>query len=103
MSGRNHGAANPGILLPRLLDVQRVYGWGCRPLLELLPLGDGPGRDRAEERVRNMVDEIVAGAEQEEALRPRVQHRALPDAESLWRTWRSIRERVAQRLVEEGL
>jgi hypothetical protein len=86
----------------RLLDVQRVYGWACRPLLDLLPLVDEPGHESAEERLRNMVNDIVTGAEDEEALRPRVQHRALPDAESLWRTWRSIRERVARRLTEEG-
>ena len=86
----------------RLLDVQRVYGWACRPLLDLLPLGDGPVRESAEERLRDMVNDIVTGAEDEEALRPRVHHRALSDAESLWRTWRSIRERVARRLTEEG-
>jgi hypothetical protein len=86
----------------RLLDVRRVYGWACRPLLDLLPLGDGPVRERAEERLREMVNDIVTSAEDEEALRPRVHHRALSDAESLWKTWRSIRERVARRLTEEG-
>jgi hypothetical protein len=86
----------------RLLDVQQIYGWACRPLLELLPLGDGPGRDRAEERVRNLAREIIAQAEEEEAMQPRVHHRALPDAESLWRTWQSVREKVALHLAEEG-
>ena len=87
----------------RLLDIYRVYEWACRPLLDLLPLGDGPGRDRAEEQVRNMALEIITRAEEEEALRPRVHHRALDDAESLWRTWRAIRERVMTTLADERL
>jgi hypothetical protein len=61
-----------------------------------------PLRARAEERVRSMAREIVAIAEEAEHLRPRVQHRALPDAESRWRIWRTIKDKVARRLAEEG-
>jgi hypothetical protein len=86
----------------QLVDVNQIYGDACRPLLDRLPPGDGPLRARAEERVRNMAGEIVAIAEEAEHLRPRVQHRALPDAESLWRTWRAIKDEVARRLAEEG-
>jgi hypothetical protein len=49
-----------------------------------------------------MAREIVAIAEEAEHLRPRVQHRALPDAESRWRIWRTIKDKVARRLAEEG-
>jgi hypothetical protein len=86
-----------------LHDVQTLYGWACRPLLDLLPPGDGPAREAAEERVRETAMVVVARAEEVEALRPRVQHRALPDAESLWRTWRTVRDEVARRVKDGGL
>lgn len=84
----------------RLVHMNRLYGLACRPLLDLLPPDDGPKRDRAEQRVRNMAREIVARAQEVEALRPRVRHRALLDAESLWRTWRAVREEIERRLAE---
>lgn len=83
-------------------DVRLLYGWACRPLRDLLLLGDGPGRERAEERIRNLAAEIVARAEEAEALRPRVHHRALPDAESLWRTWKAVQAGVAEWLAGES-
>jgi len=49
-----------------------------------------------------MAREIVASAEEAELLRPRAHHRALPDAESLWRTWRAIKDEIARRLAEQG-
>lgn len=85
-----------------LLDVHTLYGWACRPLLDALPLGDGPGRERAEQRIRNLSREIVARAEEVEWLRSRVRHRALPDAQGLWRTWRAVQEEVARHLAEEA-
>lgn len=86
----------------RLRSVHEIYGLACRPLLGLLPRGDGWARERAEQRVRNMAQDIVARAEEVEAVRPRERHRALPDAESLWRNWRAVEEEVARRLAEEG-
>lgn len=85
-----------------LLNVRQIYDRACRPLLDLLPPGGGRERELAEGRVRNMVAEIVARAEEVEAMKPRVEHRALPDAESLWRTWRAIKDEVARRVAEEG-
>lgn len=82
-------------------DVRLLYGWACRPLRDLLPLGDGPGRDRAEQRVRNLAAEIVARAEEAESLRPRVHHRAVLDAESLWHTWVAVQTGVAEWLAKE--
>lgn len=35
-------------------------------------------------------------------MRPRVHHRALPDAESLWRTWRAIGDESAIRAATEA-
>jgi len=69
-----------------MVDVSAVYRRACSPLLRLLPpLGD-PGRSEAERRIRRMASEIIAIAENAERLRPRVHHRTLPDAKSLWRT-----------------
>lgn len=86
----------------RLVDVRQVYGEACRPLLGLIPAADDPARARGEERVRSMASEIVARAEATEMLHPEAQHRALPDAERLWRTWRAIGAEVRRPLAEEG-
>jgi hypothetical protein len=86
----------------RLVDVRELYGLACRPLLDGLPLEDGSVRDRAEHRVRNLALEIVARAEEVEHLRSGPRHRALPDAEALWRTWSAVRDEVARHLQAEG-
>ena len=86
----------------RLVDVRKLYGLACRPLRDGLPLGDGPARERAEQRVRNLALEIVGRAEEVEQLRSRTRHRALPDAEALWRTWSAVRDEVARHLQAEG-
>ena len=78
-----------------------AYGLACRPLLDLLPPGDRPGRTRAEVGIRTPAAGIVAFAVEEGARRPRVRHRALPDAESLWRTWCAVRDDVAARVSGE--
>lgn len=77
-----------------LLDVTQAYGWACRPLLDTLDSLDGAEREDAERLVRWMAMDIITRAQQAEATRARVQHRALADAESLWRTWRAVREEV---------
>lgn len=84
----------------RLVDVHWLHGLACRPLLDLLPPKGGPGRDRAEDRIRTMAAGIVTRAMEAEATRPRVTHRALPDAKSLWRIWRAVRGEVARRIAE---
>ncbi len=81
----------------RLLGVTEVYGWACRPLLDCLVALSGVERESGEQRIRNLAQEIVARAQEAEALRSGVQHRALADAESLWRTWRAIQEEVEDR------
>ena len=86
----------------RLVDVHHLYGLACRPLADFLPAGDGPVREQSEERLRNTIREIVTRAEEVEHLRPRVQHRALADAEALWRTWRAIRDEVSRRVAQEA-
>jgi hypothetical protein len=94
------GAADIRFPVP-VLDVQTLYASACRPLLTLLPPEGVDGRWRAEQRIGNLAREVVAAAEEAEHVRSRVQHRALPDAESLWRTWRAIRDQVARRIVTE--
>ena len=85
-----------------LVDVRRVYGMLCRPLLDLLPAVDDPDHWRVDQRVRNLSAEIVARAEEAEHVRQRVRHRALLDAQALWRTHVAIREEVARHLREAG-
>ena len=85
-----------------LVDVRRVYGMLCRPLLDLLPPVDDPDHWRVEQRMRNLSAEIIARAEEAEHVRQRVRHRALPDAQALWRTHVAIREEVARHLREAG-
>ncbi len=92
--------AAAGITMPiQVLHISRLYGHACEALRHSLPAPDAQSYRNAEERVRNLVREIVARAEEAEALR--VQHRALPDAESLWRTWRLVQQSVAK-AVEAG-
>lgn len=79
-----------------LFDVASAYGEACRPLLRLVPRSGTPGRERAAERVKNLARELVDRARELEALRSGTRHRALADAESLWRTWRSVGELVAE-------
>ena len=62
----------------------------CRPLRRLLPRPDAPGYGFAVQRITNMAKEIVEFAEDMEALSGPVAHRALPDAENLWATWRTV-------------
>lgn len=85
----------------RLLDVTQAYGWACRPLLDALGMFDGLRREDAERFVRQEALGIVSDAQQAEAMRSRVRHRALPDAEGLWRTWRAIKDEVARRSQDE--
>lgn len=88
--------------LVRLTDVRQLYGFACRPLLDGLALLDGAERERGEARVRNLAREIVARAEEAERRRPRIRHRALADAEGLWRTWIAVREAVARQVAGEA-
>lgn len=79
-----------------LYSVIDAYGQACRPLTRLLPPPEAIGREQAEERISKLATGFVARAQEQEALRPGTRHRALPDAESLWRTWRSVGEQVAE-------
>jgi hypothetical protein len=85
----------------RLVDVQQAYGLACRPLLSLLPPPGSAVRRQSEERVKLMARQIVADAEAAEDVRPGMHHRALPDAERLWRTWRAIGVAVANHSAED--
>ena len=84
-----------------LYSVIDAYGQACRPLMRLLPPPAAIGRERAEERISKLATGFVSRAQELEALQPRTRHRALPDAESLWRTWRSVGEQVAEWMAKE--
>jgi hypothetical protein len=81
-----------------LLDVNLLYRDACLPLLNLAPGAPGEDRQRAEENLSHLARNIVETAEAAERLRPRTRHRALPDAEALWWTWRAIQHEVARRV-----
>jgi len=85
-----------------LFSVVEAYREACRPLLGLLPPPGTRDRWKAEQRVRDLATELIARARKQEALRPRTRHRAFQDADSLWRTWRSVGELVAERMAKEA-
>jgi hypothetical protein len=76
-------------LLPiAVRDVREAYGSACLPLS-----ADGLAG------VAAVAARLIADATAAEAMRPRTVHRALPDAESLWRAYADIRRRVAAHIV----
>lgn len=75
-----------------LVEVSRVYVLACAPLLRAI----SPSDKHAIAAVQGLILEI----EEREERRDQVRHRALPDAEKLWRTWRAIADEVARRIVE---
>lgn len=85
-----------------LYSIIDAYGQACRPLSRLLPPPEANGREQAEKRVGSLATGFVARAQEREALRPGVRHRALPDAESLWRTWRQVSDLAAERMAKEN-
>lgn len=85
---------------PRLVDVRQIYDCACRPLRSLFPLGPTVSTEQAEQRVQKLALKVIARVEEAEALRQRLQHRALPDAQSLWQTWRRVKAEVG-RLIDE--
>ena len=86
---------------PSLIDVREVYGRACRPLLDLIAGLEGRERELAAQRIRGMADEFVGCAEEEDFRRTRNRHRALVDAEAMWRIWRATKKAVARRVAEE--
>ena len=92
-----------GFLPPfALVDVQKLYLRACHPLRALFPPKATISTKDAERRFQNLANEIITRAVEAEAFRPRVHHRALPDAESLWLTWCAIRTEVERRLSTGG-
>jgi hypothetical protein len=105
-----------GFWLERLLEAGEIddrvrvsshmsaYDLACKPLLRLLPPRDAPDRGWHLQRVRNIAIEIVERAEEVEHLRQAgiTAHRALPDAMSLWRTWKAVGDAVGEWLAKDA-
>ncbi len=72
-----------------VLDVTLAYGQACRLIWD----EDDPEGSLARAR------RIVAEAEEADATRQRVRHRALPDAEGLWWRWREVQRRAASTIA----
>lgn len=85
-----------------IIDVTHLYRHSCLPLRRLLPAA-GVARERAQQRIANLTKEIIAAAEEAEHVVPGIRHRALPDAQRLWRTWRGVRQAVARHVSDESL
>lgn len=78
-----------------ILDSDKVDMMAASPLLELLdPEDTSPRRYTLQHAVRDTMQEIIGDAHYEEEIRSKVAHRALADAERLWRIWRSVGERA---------
>ena len=82
-----------------LKTVSLAYTAACFPLLALLPAETDPDHRRAFEEFGQMMPSIWAKAREAEAPRPHDPDRALPQAESLWRTWRAIGDEVGRRVA----
>ena len=67
------------------------YGEACRPLLDAAT---------NQQKAIDKAFDIVAAAENAESMLDRTRHRALPDAQSLWWTWRRIQSLVAEELAQ---
>jgi len=89
-------AGLPPASMASLADIELE---ACRPLLALLAPEGSPKRIETVNLARNMAAGAINGARDAEQRRPRVHHRALPDAESNWRIWVGVRERVAAALL----
>jgi len=89
--------------LIQVRDVQEAFGEACRPLHASIDHLPDLRRERMTEHVRALASLTVSRAVEAEALRPRTRHRALPDADSLWRAWRAIGEAVTRTLAKTDL
>jgi hypothetical protein len=79
----------------RLLDVAQAMGMACRPLMALLT--PGTARDALQaRRLSTMALAIMAEAANQEERLPRTRHRALADAQGLWRTWMAISQAISE-------
>lgn len=81
-------------------DVGEAYAAACKPLLDAVPQHEGSARDRLLDHVRALARVTIERAHEVEAERSRVKHRALSDADSVWRVWRAISTEVRGVLVE---
>jgi hypothetical protein len=98
-----------GLLLSTLPSPPRIQVWPhCHALSdELDQLYDlvpdwlpsaGGRRAQAVYRIQMLGRQIVERAQEAERQRGPIAHRALPDAESLWRVWRNVKQAVAEEM-----
>ncbi len=83
--------ASAGLPPIQVRDVAERYGEACRSLLNAAT---------NQQMAIDEAFEIVAAAENAEAMLDRTRHRALPDAQGLWWTWRRIQSLVAEKLAQ---
>ena len=85
----------------QLVDIRDAFVAACHPLLRTVTAAEGTSlHEHQVDHVRSLARRIIAGATESEEMRPRVRHRAGPDALSMWRAWREIRRQVAGEVGE---
>ncbi|WP_161993751.1 transcriptional regulator [Muricoccus nepalensis] len=82
-----------------LHDVQQAFGHACQPLISLI-VGQGTLLEAQRQEIASLSTRLVAEATDAEANRRRIRHRAGPDAEGLWWTWRYLQDHVAREVSE---
>ena len=87
--------------LPRidLIDVTKAYNTAFSPLASLLSEQDSSAYVPARDRLESWTRATLSAALCSEAAHPRRKHRALQDAESLWRVWIACKAAAAERLA----
>lgn len=86
-----------------VVELDAVIGHEIRRMLSLIKVESNSPKWHC--AARKLLDEgqCYAGLQCEmEALRKRVHHRALPDAEGMWWYWRKVKMWVDEQLVERG-
>lgn len=83
----------------KVISPQTLLLEECEPMDDLVPDWVTGGKlVQSVQRVRKLKKLLIAQATSEERMRGPVIHRALPDAEALWRVWMSVKGMVAEEM-----
>lgn len=84
-----------------LVHLRAALVHACQPLMRAITAEPGTTAWQLQSAaVNRRMTQVITDAVQAEAQRPRVHHRAGPDAESMWLVWRDVKRRVAEALGE---
>jgi len=80
---------------PRVHDVYTAYARATAPLMGLLPSILSPSYLGRRAQIRAAAEILIMNAEDAEERRQPTQHRALEDAQSIWRVWNEVKIAVS--------